>query len=199
MKSPILLEVPDRLQGKRVLLRSLHAGDGPVVNEAIVASVDHLRPWMPWCQVAPSQDESEEYVRRAHAKWILRESFGFGIFDLAETRVLGGAGIPRLDWEVRKFEIGYWIRPDAEGKGLITESVELLRDMAFESLNANRVFIRCDSANTRSAAVPKRLGFHHEGTLVNDNMGTDGNVHAMEMFGMTREMWLALRENPEAR
>ncbi len=112
-----------------------------------------------------------------------------GIWSLDESRLLGGTGLHRMDWEIRKFEIGYWIRPDEEGKGYVTECVRLLCNLAFGTLKANRVLIRCASTNERSANVPRRLGFAHEGTHRNDLMAPDGKLLDALVFGMTPEMW----------
>ena len=62
-------------------------------------------------------------------------------------------------------EIGYWIRADAEGHGYVTEAVAALTRVGFELDDVEWVEIRCDPANERSAAVPRRLGYRHEATL----------------------------------
>ena len=192
MTSPLLIDVPNPIVGERVLLRAYRPGDGPALNEAVILSLDHLKPWMPWAQKPPSIQESEETARRLHARWQSREDLTVGIWNLEQTRLLGGSGLHRIDWEVPKFEIGYWIRPDEEGKGLVSETVTLLRDVAFRVLGANRVFIRCASTNLRSAAIPLRLGFEHEGTLRNEAISTEGLPQDIHVFGITRTMWLNL-------
>jgi RimJ/RimL family protein N-acetyltransferase len=69
------------------------------------------------------------------------------------------------DWEVPKFEIGYWARTSQTGHGYITEAVNGVVRLAIDTLGANRLEIRCDTKNDRSAAVAKRVGFVLEGTL----------------------------------
>ena len=58
-------------------------------------------------------------------------------------------------------EIGYWLRPDAVGRGVMTAVARSLTATAFTLDGITRVAIRCDAANERSAAIPKRLGFVH--------------------------------------
>lgn len=145
---------------------------------------------MPWARKRQSRDDSEELVRTFEAKWILREDLVMGIWPLDETRLLGGTGLHRIDWDARNFEIGYWIRPDEEGKGLVTETVLLLCELAFGVLQGNRVQIRSNSRNLRSIAVPTRLGFSHEATLRNDRLSREGKVVDTEVFAMTREDWM---------
>ena len=99
----------------------------------------------------------------------------------------------RIVWSVPSFEIGYWIRTRSEGAGSITEATALLAAFAFDSLHAQRVRIRCDAANKRSAAVPQRLGFTHEATLRNEARRGDGSLRDTFEFGLTPDDFQALR------
>jgi RimJ/RimL family protein N-acetyltransferase len=47
----------------------------------------------------------------------------------------------------------------------VTESTAALIKVAFEVLHVHRIEIHCDPGNTASAAIPRKLGFTHEGTL----------------------------------
>jgi ribosomal-protein-serine acetyltransferase len=89
--------------------------------------------------------------------------------------IIGGSGLHRINWNVPKFEIGYWVRTSYARKGYISEAVAGISDFAFKQLGAKRVEIRCDKLNERSAAIPRRLGFNHEGTLLNDDRDHETN------------------------
>jgi RimJ/RimL family protein N-acetyltransferase len=144
----------------------------------ITQSLAHLRPWMPWAQDAPSAESAELVVRRMQADFMARRDLCFQIYarrpDGSAGRLLGGTGLHRIDWAVRKFEVGYWIRPEAAGQGHVSEAVRLLTVLAFGPLDARRVEIRCDTRNTRSRAVAERCGFALEGVLRCDSLGVDG-------------------------
>ena len=58
-----------------------------------------------------------------------------------------------MNWMLRTFEIGYWIRKSGEGQGYVTETVQVLTRLAFDHPQANRVEIRVDPANVRSRHV----------------------------------------------
>lgn len=191
-EAPILIDLPDALLGPRILVRPYRAGDGIAMFQAIDSSRAFLRPWLPWVDAYVSEEDGEASARRCDARWRLREDLTAGIWDRFSGRYLGGCGLHRIDWDARRFEIGYWIRQDAEGKGYITEAARLLCEMAFGLLAANRVHIRCASLNVRSAAVPRRLGFVHEGTLENEGVNIDGQLYDMLVFGMTADRWHAL-------
>lgn len=186
---PILVELPSELVGERVLVRPYRPGDGAALWEAVEESREHILPWLPWGDTHKTPADSEAFVRRTHAKWLLREDLGLAVWDRRDVRYLGGSGLHRMEWDVPSFEIGYWLRKSAEGHGYMTEAVRLITRMAFETLGANRVFIRCADANHRSAAIPPRLGYVHEGTMRNSKRNTRGELYDMHVFAMTPEIF----------
>jgi ribosomal-protein-serine acetyltransferase len=62
-------------------------------------------------------------------------------------------------------EIGCWLEPDAEGRGLITMACRILLEWAFQVRGMNRVEWICRADNERSKAVAERLGMTLEGVL----------------------------------
>lgn len=167
---PILRDFPDSFDSERLTIRSPRPGDGPALYQAIQESIEELRPWLPWANSEdPKPENAEITVRRAHTQFLSREDLML-FLTLKETgQIIGGSGLHRIDWSIPKFEIGYWIHTAYSGKGYVTEAVEAITQFAFEQLGAERVEIRCDSKNIRSAAIPRRLGFTHEGTLRADS------------------------------
>ena len=184
--NPLLLEVPAELTGERIVLRPFCDADAPILWDAVDSSRPALKPWMPWINDHSSLEFSRDYVRRTQAKWILREDFPMGIWRVADARLLGATGLHRIDWTVPAMEIGYWLRPDAEGAGYASEAVKLLTRLAFDRLQAERVEIRCDALNLRSAAVPRRLGFVHEATLRCARRNVDNKLGDPLVFALTR-------------
>ncbi len=148
--------------------------DAPALYEAVAESRDHLRPWLPFADEHQSVEESCDVISRFMAQWLLREDMTVALLDATTGRFVGGSGLHPRDWDVRDFEIGYWTRASEQGRGYISEAVRLLTDFAFDHLAANRIFIRCNARNTRSAAVAERLGFVREALLRNDRRAADG-------------------------
>ena len=182
---PILRDLPEVIVGERVLLRPYRPGDGEAIWQAVDESRASLRPWLPWVDATKTVADSEMAARRAAGRWLLREDLTVGVWERATGSLLGGSGLHRMDWEIPRFEIGYWLRTAAEGKGYMTETVRLLCSFAFETLNANRVEIRCDARNERSANIPRRLGFVHEATLRNNSCNAAGELRDTLIFAMT--------------
>lgn len=187
--NPVLLDIPMPVKTNRLLLRPPQPGDGVELNAAIVESFDELKVWMPWAKAKPTLEESEENIRRAYAKWILREDLRIMIFDKETGKLAGSSGLHRIHWDLPSFEIGYWVRKSFANKGYITESTNALTRFAFEQLKAKRVEVRCHSKNDRSVAVSKRLGFELEGCLRN----SDTHANAVE----TRDTLIFSRINSD--
>lgn len=184
-QSPVLIDVPEELDGPRIRLWPFRADDALALWEAIEESRERLEPWMPWVQSDRSVEDVRLFVARAQAEWLLRENLHMGILDRNGRRLLGVGGFHHLDWGIRSFEIGYWLRTSAEGQGYMQEAVQLLTRVAFGTLDANRVEIHVDPRNVRSCNVARRLGFVLEGTLRNcapDGYGLPSDRH---VFGLT--------------
>ena len=167
-KHKTLIPLFEELRGPRVVVRPYRLEDADALFAAVAESRQHIWPWMPWGDQHQTVDDSRDFILRTQAKWLLREDMTVGFFEASSERYLGGSGLHPRGWDVPAFEIGYWIRASAEGHGYVAETVRLLTDFAFESLGAQRVMIRCDARNTRSAAVAERLGFVREARLRNE-------------------------------
>ena len=187
---PLLMDVPERIETDNLVLRMPRRGDGPTVNAAVQASLDELGPWLPWAGAGLSVDESEANCRRQQARFILREDFVFLIFerraDGGEGELLGGTGLHRIDWALRRFEIGYWRKTGCEGRGFVTEAVRALARLAFDALDARRVEIRMDDNNTRSWRVAERAGFTLEALLRFDAATPRGEPRSTRDYARVR-------------
>lgn len=184
IERPILLDLPERLVGERVVVRPWLPGDGAALYEAVQESLDHLHPWLPWGPTHGSVEDSEARVRRFYANWILREDMPLAIVDKESGRLIGGTGIHRMNWEVGSFEIGYWVRASEHGRGYVTEAVQLVIDLIKLHMDPARIFIRCAAGNERSAAIPLRLGFTEEGPQRNGIRDANGLLHDVRFFAL---------------
>jgi len=191
--SPILIPVPDVLQGSRVVVRCYQPEDAAAFYEAVDESRDHLPPFENWAHDFHSVDDAYVQVTHCRARWMVRQEFAAGIFHKETGRLLGACGIHRVDWERRVFMIGYWIRKSEVGKGYVSEAVRVLTRLAFRLFGANRVEIRMNTRNVRSAAVPQRLGFVLEGTLRNATpRSIEGKLGDEYVYALIPEDFLAL-------
>ncbi len=159
-----------RIVTPRLVIRCWDPADAPQLKEAVDASLEHLRPWMPWAAHHPAPlQASVELLRRFRGSFDLGQDYVYGIFERTPSvagspRVVGGTGLHPRGGEGSR-EIGYWIRADEVNRGYATEVAAALTRVGFEIEKLRRIGIHCVIENVRSAAVPAKLGYVHEATL----------------------------------
>lgn len=154
-----------RIETERLVLRCWEPRDATLLTDAITASLEHLREWMPWANDEPAPLAAmTKRLRRFRALFDMDKDYVYAVFSQDETQVLGGSGLhTRLGENAR--EIGYWIHVDHINQGYATEVSAALTKVAFEIDGMDRVEIHCSPKNLASASIPRKLGFAHEATL----------------------------------
>ncbi len=180
--------LPERTETERLLLRRLTPGDEPAMNAAITASLEHLRPWMPWAAHEPlSAVDRLAVIATWEQEWRDGGDLIYGVF--LDGDYIGNSGLHRRG-TTDTLEIGYWVHVDHTGHGYITEASEALTAMAFGQPGIERVDIHNDRANVPSGAVPRRLGFAlaHE---VAKEIVAPGETGVEQQWEVTRDEWIA--------
>jgi len=173
--NPILLEVPLQIETDRLILRApLQSGEGNVVHQAINDSISELKQWLNLFQSIPTVEETEILLRNAHIDFLKRESFRYLVYHKDTNDFIGTASLHRINWDIPKCEIGYWINTQFSGNGYMTETVSELINLGLQLFKFRRIEIRCDSKNTKSRMIPEKLGFELEGILRNEDHSADG-------------------------
>ncbi len=179
--------LPSQLTTPRLFFRPWSPGDQSAFEEAVAGSLPHLSAWLPWARIPLEEQWAglQEFMQRpASAQDVL-----YAIFDAEETKVLGGIGIHHRGADDER-EIGYWLRLEAVGKGYMTEAVRAVTTAVFAALPIAAVTIVCDPANTRSAAVPQRIGFPLAGVFPTKQSVPDRTEDMI--WRTTRETWARL-------
>lgn len=175
------MPLPYSIRTGRLVLRCYQptVSDATLLKDAVDESIDHLLPWMPWAQLEPqSVEEKIALLRLFRGQFDLDQSYALGVYDLDESEQLAGIG---AHWRVGAggIEIGYWVRASRARQGIIREATAALTRAIFDHLpSVDRVEIHCRPENVASAAVPRGLGFTHEGTLRQRTLPTIVNVPA---------------------
>lgn len=191
VENPILLDFPEQFETQRLMLKAPKIGDGYMINEAIRESHAELKPWLTWADPLPSAEKSEEMNRLSVVSFLRREVFRMNVHQKSDGLFVGVTSLHHIDWSVPAFEIGYWVRTSLAGKGYAKESVLGITDFAFGELGAQRMEIRCDPRNDRSAAVAQKAGYTLEGTIRHDMRERDDTLSSAYVFSMIRPEWEA--------
>jgi RimJ/RimL family protein N-acetyltransferase len=178
-------ELPEQIESDRLVIRVARPGDGALFNEAVVESLATLAKWLAWVHPVPTPDESEQNCRRAYGRFLLNEDLMVFFFRKSDGMLVGGSGLHDVDWNLRRFEVGYWGRSRFCGAGLITEGVRALTEYALTELAANRVFLTTDERNVASWKLAERAGFLLEGTMRNDRFDLSGALRNTRVYAIT--------------
>ena len=165
-----MLAVPHRsdlrarpLETARLLLHPLDATDSRDLWNAVESSRAHLEPWLPWVPFNIDLESSGRYAEASAADWDAARACRFSIRDRTSRRFLGVIGLEAFAHLHESVELGYWLRVDACGRGLMTEAGRMVLDWAFGPVNAHRVRVAAATDNHLSLSVIRRLGFRFEG------------------------------------
>ncbi|GAB6524159.1 GNAT family N-acetyltransferase [Bacillus cereus] len=179
------LQIPTELYTERLLIRAPQLGDAMVVYQAICESITELKPWIKSFQNIPTKESIETLIVNYHIHFLQRSALPYFIFSKTTGEFIGLSIFHEIDWEIPKFELGYWVHSRFRKKGYMTEGIKKLIKMAFEELQTNRIEIRCEATNIQSRMIPEKLQFKMEGILENNTFTankeklTDVCIYAM--------------------
>jgi ribosomal-protein-serine acetyltransferase len=164
------------------LLRLLDESDAAELHELIERDRSRLARWMAWAVDHQTPEQTLEFIRETRRQASADDGLQTAL--VADGRIVGMVGFHAIDWQNRATSLGYWLSEEEEGQGTMTDAVRALTEHAFGRWGLNRVEIRADVENTRSRAIPERLGFRHEGTLrqsyrISGDRYSDDAVYAM--------------------
>lgn len=171
---------------ERLVLRPPTPQDAPAIYQAVEETLEALQRWMPWAAQRPPFEQTLEYLAGAAQRFEAGEDFPASAFLRANGAFVLGSGLHPRNWDVPKFEIGYWCRQSMQGQGYTTEAVRALTALAFGAMGAERVEIRCDARNERSRGVAERAGYRLEAILRNDDRANDGSLRDTLVFARLR-------------
>jgi ribosomal-protein-serine acetyltransferase len=170
--------------GADIELRRWKLGDEDALSAAVVANLEHLRPWMAWIADEPVP---EPYRRRILEEWVATEATDrhYGFFD-GDTAIGSIGAMSRIG--PGALEIGYWIDWRYTGRGIVTEATRQIVSLALQAPPIERVEIRHDRANTASGGIPMRLGFLHRRDVAKQ-IEAPGECGVTSIWEMTKDRW----------
>ena len=167
-------------------LRLLEERHAKVLFQAVERERERLRLWLPWVDATRTEEDTLSFIRSVLEQFSENRGFAAGIWD--GNRLAGTIGVHRIDWINQRTEIGYWLGHEYEGRGIVTDACRAVITHLFRELDLHRVEIRCAVENTRSAAVPMRLGFTLEG-VIREGQRVGDRYLDLKVFGMLRQDW----------
>lgn len=130
---------------------------------------------------------------RAYLRYILRQyrsgmPTSYGIVLKETGTVVGTIGFMWLNPENRSAEVGYSLARPLWNRGLMTEALSAVLDMAFTVLRLHRVEAQHETDNPASGRVMLKSGMHREGTL-RGRIFNKGRFVDVDLYAILREEW----------
>lgn len=173
------------LEGSRVLLRPLKESDAKTIYM-------HARdPEVQRFTLLPSPyrpSDASRYVRMARSKKWQGKCVVRAIVPKPGKAI---AGIITLDvnGENRRCYIGYWLARSFWGRGLAKESLQLMLQLAFETMGLSKVTSSVMHPNIRSFKLLEWAGFKLEGRQRRQIL-KNGEWYDELLYGLLKEEWV---------
>ena len=147
------------LESERLLLRQITPDD---VNEIFaLRSNPETMKYIPR-PLATTKDDAMGHIKMIQDKIVSNEGINWAITEKGNPKMIGIIGHYRIRWEHFRSEIGYMLLPEHQGKGIITEAIQLLVDYGFNEMNMHSLEAIIDPENTASARVLEKNNFVKE-------------------------------------
>lgn len=86
-------------------------------------------------------------------------------------------------------ELGYSLRQESWGQGIMTEAAKAVIEYGFRNLGLELISILTSPENQRSQGVIKKCGFLYEGTLRKCYLLYDGSYRDSQIYSLLKEEW----------
>jgi [ribosomal protein S5]-alanine N-acetyltransferase len=142
------------IETTRCLLRCPSAADIPDVFAATrFAGFNDGMQWEP----PATMDELDQPLREQLLAWAAGSMYGFTIAEPASNRLLGRVGIRKTE-RVGGWNLGFWMHPEQQGRGYMTEAVTATMAFGFDRLAATHIEASYALWNKSSQRVLEKVG-----------------------------------------
>jgi RimJ/RimL family protein N-acetyltransferase len=163
-------------------LRPWEDGDAAAVTAA--CQDPEIARWLPFIPSPYTEDDARAFLEHSRLTWDLGEAYSFAVVD-DDGQLLGSIGMRILRFSTG--HIGYWVAPDARGRGVATTALKTLCRWAVDDLSLKRLELMTDPANIASQRVAEKAGFQREGIHRSGLEYRDGTRTDSVMFSLLPE------------
>ena len=122
------------------------------------------------------REDAEQFVRLAGQQWAAHAAAVFAIAD-ADDLLVGTCALMDVEHAHARAEAGYWVSPDARGRGVARTALSLLTDWGHSTLGLREIFLTIEDANPASVKAALASGYDpDEATLEYELKGTARRV-----------------------
>ena len=114
-----------------------------------------------------SLEHSKRLIKSYLKTWdkFLQFNYIIELRDNRSVKKIGSVSLWAINWHHLRSEVGIWIIPEYWERGFGSKTIVLIKNIAFNHLNLNRIEAYIAIQNERSINMFKRCEFIEEGTL----------------------------------
>ncbi|HEY9113759.1 MAG TPA: GNAT family protein [Bacteroidales bacterium] len=167
-----------------IVLKELSLSSAGVIFQSIDNSRQYLSKWLPFVEITKSQADTEKFIQSVNYSEYNKKEKVFEIWYL--EKFAGLLGLKDINENYRKLELGYWLDEKMQSRGIMTRSCKQLIKHIFGSMQMNRITVKVAVGNPKSAAIPKKLGFHFEG-VEREGEALHGKFVDLEIYSLLKK------------
>ena len=172
--------------GDDAVLAPLEPWQADQFAAAVEHARHHLAPWIPFAHTVTDVDSARDLLQRMADGHAADTRHMYGIW--LDGRLVGGVLFPVFDVPNGMCEVGVWLVPEVQGRGLIARATRRVVDWAIRERGMVRVAWLTDPRNERSKAAAKRLGMSFEGVRRSSHV-LAGERQDIEVWSLLADEW----------
>ena len=115
-----------------------------------------------------TKDDALEHIEKLRELKDKEEAINWAITLKNNTKLIGIAGLFRINKENYRAEIGYMLNPEFHRKGIITETIQKIIEFGFMEINLHSITAIIDPRNIASQRVLEKAKFIKEAHFKED-------------------------------
>ena len=140
----------------QIHIRLFKTSDAAELQSAVMESVGHLGLWLDWATPRYSLGDARRWVDESRVLWANQSAYRWIITNGRSRRIFGSVEISQSAAGIGL--MGYWLRRQAQGKGICTQAARAALDYVFQSGLFEQVDLYIGPLNAGSLAVAQKLG-----------------------------------------
>ena len=152
----LIQSLPIKIPSQNLNLRPLELRDAPLFFEYMKDKSNFLHVDIP---IYTDISQAETYIQEKNQEMQDEKWFIWAIADKKTDLILGTICFWNLIPQKNQAEVGYWLIPGNQGKGIMTEALKTVVQFGFKVLGLETIEAYTARENTKSIALLRRVNF----------------------------------------
>ena len=176
------------IETKRLILRPIQEKDVDQIYK--FCSTEHIYKTLLTMPHPYTRQHAIDKVKSSIEHIKLQDKLPFAITLKGNDDLIGMINL-RPNYELKFAELGYWLRYEYWGQGIMTEAVRAVMQFAFDELHLHKLILKIFTTAHASKRVAAKCGFNYEGCQ-KEIYYLRGEYMSNELYGITEQEYRRL-------